>query len=366
MVEKFPQRLKVVALAAGRNIKLLSKQIKEFHPEVVSVADTDTASQLSRALKGWTKRKIPEILVGESGMTNVATHPDVDMVVSAAVGVVGLIPTFEAVRCGKVIALANKEVLVAAGELISDQLERGSNRLLPVDSEHCAIHQCLRTGRSQEVRRLILTASGGPFRSASLAAMRRASVHQALAHPTWRMGHRITIDSATLMNKGLEVIEARWLFQLGADQIDVLIHPQSTIHSMVEFIDGSIIAQLSATDMRQPIQYVLTYPERLNSNVRYFDFGRSTAFDFEVPDRKRFRCLHLAYEALKSGSAATCALNAADEVAVQAFLHGSIALTDIPTVIEKTLNRIATTRLRSIEHCREIDERARVIARAVI
>lgn len=355
-----------MALAAGRNIQRLSQQIKEFQPQVVSVADDDAASKLSRVLKKRTGKSIPEILVGESGMTRVATHPDVDMVVSAAVGVVGLVPTFEAVRCGKAIALANKEVLVAAGELIFEQLKRGKTSLLPVDSEHCAIHQCLRSGRSQEVRRLILTASGGPFRSASVAAMRKASVRQALAHPTWRMGDRITIDSATLMNKGLEVIEARWLFELGADEIDVLIHPQSTIHSMVEFIDGSIIAQLSATDMRQPIQYALTYPERLNTNVRYFDFGQSTAFDFEKPDRKKFRCLALAYEALKSGSAATCALNAADEVAVQAFLHGSIALTDIPIVIEKTLNRISVTRLKSIEHCGEIDARSRSIARAMI
>lgn len=264
------------------------------------------------------------------------------------------------------MALANKEVLVVAGGLITQELKRRKKPLLPIDSEHCAIHQCLRTGERSEVRRLILTASGGPFRTASLQRMQRATVKQALAHPTWRMGNRITIDSATLMNKGFEVIEAHWLFGLEAEKIDVLIHPQSTIHSMVEFVDGSIMAQLSAADMRQPIQYALTYPQRLNTNVHYFDFGDSTQFDFGRPDLKRFRCLGLAYRALEEGPAALCALNAADEIAVHAFLKREIPLTRIPDVIERTLDRLRPARVQTIQDCLEIDRQARQLATAVI
>jgi 1-deoxy-D-xylulose-5-phosphate reductoisomerase len=366
VVEKFPDKLRVISLAAGSNAGLLSQQIRKFHPQVVSVADQETADALSRGLRGLPARRRPQIEVGEKGMTAVASHPSVDLVVAATVGVVGLIPTFEAVKRGKSVALANKEILVVAGELITREMARQGKPLLPIDSEHCAIHQCLRSGHSHEVRRLILTASGGPFRNASLQSMRRATVREALAHPTWRMGSRITIDSATLMNKGFEVIEAHWLFGLKAQQIDVLIHPQSTIHSMVEFVDGSILAQLSATDMRQPIQYALTYPHRLNSNVQYFDFGKAMQFDFEKPDLNRFQCLALAYQALEAGQSAMCALNAADEVAVQAFLHEDIPLTRIPVVIEKTLERLPAVKIHSIGQCIEYDREARRVALTVL
>lgn len=366
VVEKFPEKLRVASLAAGQNAPLLAQQIRQFRPEVVSVADEATAERLRRGLRGLPLRRRPQIEIGETGMTLVATHSSVDLVVSAAVGVVGLLPTFKAVKQGKSVALANKEILVVAGELITRELARTKRQLLPIDSEHCAIHQCLRAGERSEVRRLILTASGGPFRESSLQTMRRATVRQALAHPTWRMGNRITIDSATLMNKGFEVIEAHWLFGLDPEQIDVLIHPQSTVHSMVEFVDGSIVAQLSATDMRQPIQYVLTFPQRLNSNVHYFDFGEAMQFDFAKPNLKKFRCLELAYQALREGAAALCALNAADEVAVHAFLKKKIPLTRIPSVIETTLNRLPGARIRSIEHCLDVDRRAREVANAVI
>lgn len=366
VVEKFSDQIEVCALAAGRNTQRLAQQIKQFHPALVSVADEAAAKDLYRELNRLARRQWPEILVGERGMTCVATVPSVDLVVSAAVGVVGLVPTFEAVKHGKSIALANKEILVVAGELITREVAKQKRHLLPIDSEHCAIHQCLRSGTHDEVHRLILTASGGPFRKSSLQTMRRASVNQALSHPTWRMGSRITIDSATLMNKGFEVIEAHWLFGLRGDQIDVLIHPQSTVHSMVEFVDGSIIAQLSAADMRQPIQYVLTYPRRLNTNIHYFDFGRSTQLDFQAPNLKKFRCLTLAYQALKEGTAAMCALNAADEVAVHAFLKQRIALTHIPTVIEKTLEHFSTPRIHSIQDCIEVDLAARRVAMTMI
>jgi 1-deoxy-D-xylulose-5-phosphate reductoisomerase len=366
VVEKFPDRIQVTALAAGRNSRRLAEQICRFRPQLVSVADEKAATLLVKELRAKGVRRHPQVEIGVTGMTSVATHPDVDLVVSAAVGVVGLVPTFRAVQRGKSVALANKEVLVVAGELITRELARKGTTLLPIDSEHCAIHQCLRSGTSTEVRRLILTASGGPFRQSTYEKMRRATVRQALAHPTWRMGDRITIDSATLMNKGFEVIEAHWLFGLKGGQIDVLIHQQSTIHSMVEYVDGSIMAQLGAADMRQPIQYVLTYPERLNSNVHYYDFGKSMRFDFERPDLKKFRCLSLAYQALEAGASASCVLNAADEVAVHAFLRGEISLTQIPQVIEKTLHRLPPTPIRTIEQCIELDQEARIVAGAVI
>ncbi len=366
VAEKFPDKIRVVSLAAGRNARLLAKQIQRFKPELVSVADEATRKNLIQYLRGLSSKSRPQIEIGSEGMTAVATHSASDLLVSAAVGVVGLIPTYSAVTHGKSVALANKEIVVVAGDLITRELKRRGRELLPIDSEHCAIHQCLRSGNRDEVRRLILTASGGPFRRSSRKAMNQATVDQALAHPTWRMGNRITIDSATLMNKGFEVIEAHWLFGLKAEQIDVLIHPQSTVHSMVEFIDGSIIAQLSATDMRQPIQYALTYPERLNTNVRYFDFGDTLQFDFEKPDLKKFRCLTLAYRALEEGAASMCALNAADEVAVHAFLQQRIPLTRIPVVIERTLDRLPPMKIRRIDQCLEVDGAARRLAMAMI
>ena len=288
-----------------------------------------------------------------------ATLPEVDLVLSAAVGLAGLPATYAALDAGKQVALANKEVLVAAGELVTTLAEKRGIELLPVDSEHNGVHQCLRAGRRQEARKLILTASGGPFRAVSAAAMENATVEEALNHPTWRMGNRITIDSATLMNKGFEVIEARWLFGLAPDQIQVKVHPQSTVHSLVEFVDGSVLAQLSITDMRVPIQYALSYPERIASNEYAFDWGKLNVLEFLEPDTRRFPCLRLAYDALRQGRSYPCALNAADEVAVGAFLENKISFGTIPRVIEEVLSSVAPSTFRSVDDVLEHDRRCR-------
>lgn len=362
VVEKFPEKIRVVSLAAGGNSGLLSQQIRKFHPQIVSVADGETADALARCLRGLPARRRPQIEVGEKGMTRVATHPSVELVVGATVGVVGLVPIFEAVRHGKSVALANKEILVVAGELITREMGRQGKPLLPIDSEHCAIHQCLRSGQHHEVRRLILTASGGPFRNASMRAMRHATVREALAHPTWRMGNRITIDSATLMNKGFEVIEACRLFDVPPSRVGVIVHPQSTIHSLVEFTDGSILAQLSVTDMRLPILYALTWPERTASKLK-FPLGELKTLDFCRPDMEKFPCLALAYEAAEAGGAKTVALNAADEVAVAAFLGGRIRFSEIPRIIRAVLDETKTRHPESINEVLRVDEQARQVAR---
>jgi 1-deoxy-D-xylulose-5-phosphate reductoisomerase len=306
---------------------------------------------------------MPAIHHGREGMRAVGTHSDADVVVSAAVGVVGLEATYEAVKLGKRVALSNKEVLVAAGELVMAAAEKSGHELLPVDSEHNAVHQCLRGGARGEVRRLVLTASGGPFRKTPLAALKTVKVEQALAHPNWRMGHRITIDSATMMNKGFEVIEAHWLFGVRPDQIDVVIHPQSTIHSMVEFVDGSVLAQLGPTDMRMPIQYALTYPERAASNQVALDWSKLRRLDFASASTRRFPCLRLAKEALKKGGALPCALNAADEIAVAAFLELRLPFLGIPEVIERVLGRTERTRFEKMDDVIAADLEARRIAK---
>jgi 1-deoxy-D-xylulose-5-phosphate reductoisomerase len=329
---------------------------------LVSVADAARADELSRRLREASYSPLPEIQWGASGLRGVATHPDASIVVSAAVGVVGLEATYAAIRAGKQVALSNKEVLVAAGELVMAEARARGVELLPVDSEHNAIHQCLRGGQPREVRRLILTASGGPFRKTPLARMAAATPEQALAHPNWRMGPRITIDSATLVNKGFEVIEAHWLFQIGIDQIDVVIHPQSTVHSMVEFVDGSILAQLGPTDMRLPIQYALTYPERAASNGLALEWGVLRRLDFAKVSSRRFPCLRLAREALRAGGAHPCALNAADEVAVAAFLEGRLAFGGIARTIERVLERMPRIRLRAMEDVIAADGEARRLA----
>ena len=298
VVESQPGRFRVVALAAGLNLAELTQQIARHRPQLVSVADAARADELRDRLQAIGHDALPEIQWGREGLLNVATHPDAATVVSAAVGVVGLAATYAAVRAGKQVALSNKEVLVVAGELVMAAAKASGVELLPVDSEHNAIHQCLRAGRPAEVRRLILTASGGPFRKTPLAAIASATPEQALAHPNWRMGQRISIDSATMMNKGFEVIEARWLFDVRPDQIEVVVHPQSTIHSMVEYVDGSILAQLGPTDMRMPIQYALTYPERAASNGVELDWTRLRRLDFEKVSARRFPCLRLARAAL--------------------------------------------------------------------
>jgi 1-deoxy-D-xylulose-5-phosphate reductoisomerase len=297
-------------------------------------------------------------------MLAVGTHSKADIVVSAAVGVVGLEATYEAVKLGKTVALSNKEVLVAAGELVMAAAKKAGRELLPVDSEHNAVHQCLRGGTHGEVRRLVLTASGGPFRKTPLAALANVTTEQALAHPNWRMGNRITIDSATMMNKGFEIIEARWLFGMRPEQIDVVVHPQSTIHSMVEFVDGSVLAQLGPTDMRMPIQYALTYPERVASNNHLaLDWTKLKRLDFQKASTRRFPCLRLAREAMKKGGALPCALNAADEVAVAAFLERRLPFLGIAEVIERVLGRTPRVKFEKMEDVLTADAEARRMAR---
>jgi 1-deoxy-D-xylulose-5-phosphate reductoisomerase len=359
VVESLPGRFGVVALAAGGNLEELAGQIARHQPELVSVADAQRAAELSHLLDEKKVARKPEIHHGREGMLAVGTHLRADVVVSAAVGVVGLEATYEAVKLGKLVALSNKEVLVAAGELVLAAAKKAGRELLPVDSEHNALHQCLRGGMQAEVRRLVLTASGGPFRKTPLAQLADVTPEQALAHPNWRMGNRITIDSATMMNKGFEVIEAHWLFGVPPEQIDVVIHPQSTIHSMVEFVDGSVLAQLGPTDMRMPIQYALTYPERVASNQVALDWTKLKRLDFEKASTRRFPCLRLAREAMRKGGTHPCALNAADEVAVSAFLDRRLPFLGIPEVIERVLARTARGRVERLEDVLTADAEAR-------
>jgi len=363
VVESLPGRFGVVALAAGANLEELAGQIERHQPEVVSVADAKRADDLSQLLREKGINPRPAIHHGREGMRAVGTHAKADIVVSAAVGVVGLEATYEAVKLGRTVALSNKEVLVAAGELVMAAAKKAGRELLPVDSEHNAIHQCLRGGTHGEVRRIVLTASGGPFRKTPLAALSSVTPQQALAHPNWRMGNRITIDSATMMNKGFEVIEARWLFGMHPVQIEVVIHPQSTIHSMVEFVDGSVLAQLGPTDMRMPIQYALTYPERLASNNEVaLDWSKLKRLDFEKASTRRFPCLRLAREAMNRGGAYPCALNAADEVAVGAFLEQRLPFQGIAEVIEQVLSRTPRVRLEKMDDVLTADSEARRMA----
>ena len=361
-MEALPERFAVVALAAGSNIDELAAQIARHRPEVVSVADAAKADELAVRLKARGIAPLPAMHHGREGMLAVGTHSAADIVLSAAVGVVGLEATYEAVKLGKSVALSNKEVLVAAGELVMAAVNKSGRELLPVDSEHNAVHQCLRGGERGEVRRLVLTASGGPFRKSPLAGLKDVTPEQALAHPNWRMGNRITIDSATMMNKGFEVIEARWLFGMRPDQIDVVIHPQSTIHSMVEFVDGSVLAQLGPTDMRMPIQYALTYPQRVASKQIALDWSKLRRLDFSSVSTRRFPCLRLAREAMKKGGALPCALNAADEIAVAAFLERRLPFLGIPEVIERVLERMPRVRLEKMDDVLTADSEARRMA----
>ena len=363
VVEAMPERFGVVALAAGGNLDELAGQIERHKPEVVSVGDAEKVDELVARLKAKGVSPLPAIHHGREGMLAVGTHAAADIVVSAAVGVVGLEATYEAVKLGKIIALSNKEVLVAAGELVMAAAKKAGRELLPVDSEHNAVHQCLRGGEHREVLRLVLTASGGPFRKSPLATLKDVTPEQALNHPNWKMGSRITIDSATMMNKGFEVIEARWLFGVRPDQIDVVIHPQSTIHSMVEFVDGSVLAQLGPTDMRMPIQYALTYPERVASNQVALNWSKLRRLDFARVSTRRFPCLRLAREAMKRGGAMPCALNAADEVAVAAFLERRLPFLGIPEVIERVLGRMPRVRFEKMDDVLTADLEARRMAK---
>lgn len=366
VVESQPGRFEVVALAAGSNVLLVLEQISRHRPQVVSVSTEECARQLCAALESQSAGKndgpSPEILFGPQGIERIATHPDAEMVLSATVGVVGLPATYKAIECGKDIALANKEVLVAAGEVVMAAVARRKVALLPVDSEHNAIHQCLRAGEHREVKRLVLTASGGPFRETPLAELVKVTPKQALAHPNWKMGQRITIDSATMMNKGFEVIEAHWLFGVELDRVQVVIHPQSTVHSMVEYVDGSIMAQLGPTDMRMPIQYALTYPDRIASNGCALDWNALRRLDFEEVPMEKFPCLALAREAARVGGPLPCALNAADEVAVAAFLQGQLDFLGIARVVEQVLERMPRSKMGSIDDVLAADAEARRLA----
>ncbi len=357
VAESYPDRFQIVTLAAGSKLEAAFEQARRWKPRVISMAAEADADALRSRLK---KEGLSEIEVahGAAGTVRVATHAEVDFVVSAIVGVAGLEATYEAVRAGKIVGLANKECLVAAGELITAEARRQGKPLLPIDSEHNAVHQCLRGGRIDEVERIWLTASGGPFLKTPHSEFPSITIEQALNHPTWKMGRRITIDSATLMNKGFEVIEACRLFHMAPGKVEVIVHPQSTIHSMVEFVDGSILAQFSVTDMRLPILYALTYPERIPSEMR-FAVSDLRHLDFCPPDLTKFPCLRLAYEAAEAGGAKTVALNAADEVAVAAFLEGSIGFNEIPRIIEDVLAETNSGKLESIGKVLEADAEAR-------
>ena len=355
------RRMRVVALAAGTNVERLADQIAAHLPEVVSV-DNEAAAHDLRALLFARDIDLPRIVTGEAGLVEVATHADADCVISATVGAVGFVPTLKALEAGKRVALANKETLVMAGELMTRAARSSGAELLPVDSEHNALHQCLRGEKRDEVRRIILTASGGPFRTKNKAEMKLASVSEAMRHPTWNMGAKITIDSATLMNKGLEVIEAHWLFGFGPDEIDIVVHPESVVHSMVEMIDGSVIAQMGVTDMRHAIQYALTYPERHECQLPPLDLTAVSGLHFEAPDRDRFPCIGLAYRALAEGGTLPAAMNAANEEAVEAFLNERICLTEIPQVIESVMNDHVNQPAKDIETILQADHEARLAA----
>ena len=361
VVIQFPKRFEVIGLAAYRNIDALEQQIRTHHPKIVSVADEALGHELRQRCG-----TLVDIVTGEAGTIQVATHPDVELVVSAIVGFAGLVPTYHAVQANKHIALANKETLVIAGELIMPEIARRNISLLPVDSEHNAIFQVLHGHRKQDVQRILLTCSGGPFRKHTQEQLATVTRADALKHPNWEMGQKITIDSATLMNKGLEVIEAHWLFNVPFDKIQVVVHPQSAIHSMVEYIDGSIIAEIGVPDMRIPIGYALTYPERMPLNVpkiNLFDVG---AFTFEAPDMERFPCLQYAYEAGQAGGTVPAALNAANEIAVEAFLHERIGFPDIAATIRYVLDTHAVQPLTTLDDAVAADRWARVTAKAWI
>ncbi len=358
VVDAHPDRLEVVALAAGENVPRFVDQIERYRPGTIAMASEQALVDVDAELRRRRVMKPAACGCGTAGLIAVATHPDADVVLFASSGTAGLDAVLAAIEAGKAIALANKEVLVMAGVIVMDAARRRGVQVLPVDSEHNAIHQCLHGRSTEDVRRLILTASGGPFRDPNGQALERVTPDAALRHPTWRMGPKITIDSATLMNKGLEVIEARWLFDTGADRIAVVVHPQSIVHSMVEFVDGSIIAQLGVTDMRLPIQYAFSYPERWAAPLPPLDLLQAARLDFEAPDESRFPCLSLAFRALRGDAGLPIVLNAANEVAVAAFLDQRIAFTDIPDVIRRAMDeyeRSPAAPIRTLEDVRRVD-----------
>jgi 1-deoxy-D-xylulose-5-phosphate reductoisomerase len=362
VVRQHPEKFSISGLAAGKDVVTLAKQIKEFRPAAVSVMDADTADRLKTLLGDYQ----PNILYGIEGTTAVATVEEADMVVSAIVGAAGLIPTVNAIKAGKHIALANKETLVVAGELVSDLVKKHNVQLLPVDSEHSAIFQSLQGHRMEDVVRIILTASGGPFRKTSAEELKQVGLEQALKHPQWTMGAKITIDSATMMNKGLEVIEAHWLFSMPAEKIGVVVHPQSIIHSMVEYIDGCVMAQLGAPDMRAPIAYALSWPERCESGIQKLDLTKIGTLTFEEPDMERFPALRLAFEALKAGKTYPAVLNAANEIAVAAFLDKKIRFIEIAETVDKTMQAHEAYTPVELEDYLQADHWARETAKKLI
>jgi len=359
IVRQFPERYKILGLAAGRNIELLSRQISEFTPQIVSVIDEEHAEKLAPLLPGsWEG----EIVWGTEGNIKVAACPEASMTVSAMVGAAGLLPTLAAVEAGKHIGLANKETLVVAGRLVMEKVRKHRVRLLPIDSEHSAVFQALEAGRKEDVAKIILTASGGPFLCLSKDELQKVTREQALNHPNWSMGPKISIDSATLMNKGLEVIEARWLFDMAPRLIEVVVHPQSIIHSLVEFRDGSVVAQLGIPDMKIPIAYALSFPERMSLDLPSLNLGTCGNLQFLEPDYDRFPALRLAFEALERGGVSAAVLNAANEVAVAAFLNGQIAFPKISAVVEGTMSRVQGGSDVVLDDLLEADRNARLTA----
>jgi 1-deoxy-D-xylulose-5-phosphate reductoisomerase len=355
LVRRFPDRFKIVGMVAGENLKLLAAQIKEFSPRCVAIKNEKDVPHLRKLLGA----KRTEICWGVNGATNISTAHEVDVVLAAIVGGAGLVPTLQAVQAGKEVALANKEALVMAGEIFVNEAKKANTRLFPVDSEHSAIFQCLQGNRRDEVDKLILTASGGPFLRTPLSRLRHVTISQALKHPNWKMGRKITIDSATMMNKGLEVVEAHWEFDVEPSRIDVVIHPQSVVHSMVRYQDGTIMAQLGMADMRIPIAYALAYPHRLDGGWRPLEMTDHAELNFLPVDKRRYPALGLAYHALKQGGTMPAVLNAANEIAVDAFLAGKIGFREIHRTVEKTMQGHSPQRARNVEDILEVDRWAR-------
>jgi 1-deoxy-D-xylulose-5-phosphate reductoisomerase len=362
VIEESPELFEVIGLTAHKNVELLVEQARRFRPRMVTVGGPEDARTIAAMLDTSSIR----LGSGVEDLIEIATLRDADIVVSSIVGAAGLIPTLAAIREGKRIALANKETLVMAGRLVMDEAEKSGAEIIPVDSEHNAIFQCLQGESRERIRRLILTASGGPFYDLSPEEMNRAAPEDALRHPKWDMGQKISIDSATLMNKGLEVIEARWLFDMNVDHVDVLVHPQSIVHSMVEYVDSSVLAQMGIPDMRVPISYALGYPDRLDGGLTPLDLVDKGPLTFKYPDRDRFPCLGLAYKAIRQGGLMPAVLNAANEVAVDAFLHRTISFPEIPELIQKTLGEFEVREYTVLEEVLRTDRRARRIAKEMI
>ena len=368
VVRRNPHQYQVYALAAGRNVDVMAAQILEFQPQVAVLGTSEAVDGLSRRLRqeGLPRENWPELLSGSQARVAASVAEQVDTVISAIVGVAGLEATYEAIRRGKRVGLANKEVLVSGGKLVMQAVRESKALLVPVDSEHNGAHQCLRAGNRKEVSRLILTASGGPFRNTPREALDAVTPEQALNHPTWKMGNRITIDCATLMNKGFEMIEACWLFDFAPSEVDVVIHPQSTVHALIEYCDGSVLAQISVTDMRMPIQYALTFPDRCEAPVPRINWSEARQWEFLPPDFQKFPLLKLAYKCQEAGGSATCTLNAADEIAVEAFLGKRIGYSSIYEIVAETLSKMPKRNLLTVGDILEMDRESRAMARQLV